>query len=135
MKKLTYEGWVTSFVERLSDHMNLAGWTITVEFMRSNKEGQGDTYAEMDVKSVYMFAHMRVYPQGKRDFKSGNMILLVNAIVHEMVHIFLDPFLAQMQEHLSKTTTPFFMDILEQQTQKLAMVLVKTLPPSLIPSR
>ena len=31
MKKVTYASWVTSFVERMADYLNLPGWIITIE--------------------------------------------------------------------------------------------------------
>src|SRR5208283_416958 len=57
-----------------------------------------------------------------------NLDQLVMAVVHELVHIFLDPFQDQMHPHLSMTTTPAFMDILEQQTQKLTMQFLRLAP-------
>ena len=57
------------------------------------------------------------------------------ALVHEIVHIFLDPFQDFMHPHLSITTTPAFVGMLENQTQKLTMVFLKSLPPDVIPPR
>ena len=132
MKKLSYKEWVYSFVKNLETHLNLSGWTIRLVFV--NKE-KGDTVAEMDVNHVYLHAVMRVYPQAHRYFKNNEMDMLVQTIVHEMVHVFIDPFHEFTQTYLSPSTTPLFMNIVEQQTQKLTMVLLKTLPESLIPPR
>jgi hypothetical protein len=57
------------------------------------------------------------------------------ALVHELVHLFLDPFHDTILSFLSPSTTPAFMEILEQQTQKLTMVFLKTLPKNLTPPR
>jgi len=136
MKKITYESWVTSFVERLSEYFNLAGWTLRIKYQDKNEEHKGcDTYAEIEVNSTYLFANLVLFPQGKKDFETGNIDQLAMAIVHELVHIFLDPFQDQMHPHLSLSSTPAFMDILEQQTQKLTMVLLKNFPKDLIPPR
>jgi hypothetical protein len=132
MKKQTYEGWVTAFVERLSDYFNLSGWIINVVYSDADK---GDTYATADISSPYQFVTLTMYKKSKEDFDSGDPAMLVLAIVHEIVHILLDPFHAWIHPHLSLTTTPLFMDILEQQTQKITMVFLKTLPKKLVPSR
>lgn len=132
MKKLNYKEWVYAFIKNLETHLNLSGWTIRLVFV--NKE-KGDTVAEMDVNHVYLHAVMRLYPQAHRYFKNNETDMLVQTIVHEMVHVFIDPFHEFTQAYLSPSTTPLFMNILEQQTQKLTMVLLKTLPESLIPKR
>ncbi len=57
------------------------------------------------------------------------------AMVHEVVHILVDPFHEAMIPFLSPSTTPHFIETLEQQTQRLTMVFLKTLPKNLIPPR
>jgi hypothetical protein len=135
----TYESWVSSFVAGLADHFNLHGWTIRVkhksEAAPEKALGGSETYAEIEVNSTYMYANLFLYPLGKKDFEAGEMDQLVMALVHELVHIFLDPFQEQMVPHLSNATSSAFMNILEQQTQKLTMVFLKTLPPDIIPPR
>jgi len=130
----TYESWMTQFVENLASFFNLAGWTIKIKYNEEEETHNGcETYAEIEVNSPYLFATVIILPQGKKDFEAGNLDQLVMAVVHELVHIFLDPFQDQMHPHLSMTTTPAFMDILEQQTQKLTMVFLKSLPPDIVP--
>jgi hypothetical protein len=133
MPKTTYEAWVTSFVTRLSEHLNLSGWSIQVKFV--DAEDKLGTYAENTINTQYMFSTLTFYKQSKLDFESGKIDQLVMAVVHEMIHIFLDPFQDYMHPHLSLTTTPLFMNTLEQQTQKLTMVFLKTLPKNIIPKR
>ena len=133
MKRSAYESWVVGFVENLSDYFNLSGWTILVEF--SDAEDKIGTYAENDINSSYMYSTLKFYRQSRLDFEAGEMDHLITAVVHEMVHIFIDPFQDWMHPHLSLTTTPLFMGTIENQTQKLTMVLRKTLPKKLIPPR
>ena len=133
MKRSAYESWVVGFVENLSDYFNLSGWTILVEF--SEAEDKIGTYAENDINSLYMYSTLTFYRQSRLDFEAGEMDHLITAVVHEMVHIFVDPFRDWMHPHLSLTTTPLFMGTLENQTQKITMVVRKTLPKKLIPPR
>jgi len=132
MPKITYETWVTSFVERLVEHFNLFGWNITVEFS-GEEDTSGATYANNVINSSYQFSTLTFYPKAEQDYNNRNIDALKMAIVHELVHIFLDPLHEYMHPHLSLTTTPLFMGTLEQQTQKLTMVLLKTLPDSITP--
>jgi hypothetical protein len=129
-----YESWVSSFVERLSDYFNLAGWTIRIKY-KSEPDAEQNTYAEISVNSTYLFANLFIYPQGKKDFEAGETNQLIMALVHELCHIFVDPFHDWAGHHISETTAPAFVQILEQQTQKLTMVILKSLPPDIIPPR
>ena len=131
-KPLSYEKWVTKFLSNVAKHFNLRGWTAIIEF---SDEAKGKSYAEASINSNYQHITIYVYKSAKRDFESGKMDTLVMALVHELVHVFLDPFHEFSNPHLSEITSPFFMNILEQQTQKLTMVFLKTLPKNLIPSR
>ena len=129
---LAYEDWVRKLVKNLASYFDLAGWTLQVEFLAEEK---GTSYAENDINSTYLGSTIRVYPAAKKDFESGNIDRIVMAITHELVHLFVDPFHDAILPFLSPTTTPFFTETLEQQTQKLTMVFLKTLPKSLIPPR
>lgn len=131
MKNLSYESWVTQFVKNVSEYFDLAGWTIHVEFR--NEESKSGCYADNNINSPYQFSTITLYQQSKIDFEEGEGNLLVMSIVHELVHIFLDPFQDCMEPYLSSTTTPLFMRTLEQQTQKLTMAFLKTLPEDIIP--
>ena len=131
MKNLSYESWVTQFVENLSEYFNLGGWNIHIDY--EDEPSKDGCYASNDINSPYQFSTITLYQHSREDFESGEQDLLVMSIVHELVHIFLDPFQDYMHPHLSITTTPLFMSTLEQQTQKLTMVFLKTLPEDIIP--
>lgn len=132
MAKMTYEAWIRKLVQRVSTHLDLAGWTITVDF--SDKEN-GDTYAEARINSTYLFLNITFYRIAKEDFEKGNVQRLIPAIVHEVCHVFFDPLHEATHPFLSPSSSPSYLNILEQQTQKLTMVILKTLPPKLIPPR
>lgn len=136
MKKITYESWVASFIERLSDYFNLAGWEILIEYSDKPSEHEdGNVYAQISMETDYQMATMTLFPAAKEDWVSGNTRRLVARLVHELTHIFLDPFKDAMLPFLSPSSTPAFMSITEQQTQKLTMVFLKSLPKDLIPPR
>lgn len=131
MKNLAYESWVNQFVENLRNHFNLAGRQLLIEF---TSEDNG-SYADITVRTPYQHAIINVYPTARVDFERGVTKQLVMSLTHEVVHVLLDPFCDCMEPHLSEATKPYFINILEQQTQKLTMVFLKTLPKSLIPPR
>ena len=133
MKKLlNYEEWVTTCITNIAEYFNLGGWTISVEFP---EEAKGNSYAEATINHVYQNAIINIFPQAKKDFESKKLDIVVMALVHELVHVFLDPFHEFVNPHLSEVTTPYFMNIVEQQTQKLTMVFLKNLPQNIIPAR
>lgn len=130
LKNLSYESWVREFLERLTGYFNLSGWTLSIQYDEAIDES---TYAEIAVNSVYQTATIHMYPSGKKDFNSGNIERLTMALVHEMTHIFFDPFLEAMHDHLSVASTPAYMAMLENQTQKLTTVFLNSLPKDIVP--
>lgn len=131
-KKVTFESWVSSFVERLSDYFNLPGWILLLEF---HDELKGDSYAEAAINSTYMTATIHFYKQAKLDFDKKDTNWLETSIVHELTHIFLNPFHQYTEPFLSPSTSTSFVNMLETQAQKLTMVFMKNLPKDIIPPR
>ena len=133
MKNLAYESWVIQFVENLSEYFNFHEWTVGVEF--SSEVDKDGAYAENEINSTYLYSTITFFKQSKLDFEAGKLDHLITAVVHEMVHIFLDTFHDRMDQHLSAVTRSLFMKTLEQQTQKLTVVFLKNLPKHIIPPR
>jgi hypothetical protein len=136
MKKVTYEKWLTKLVENLSEHFNLSGWRISIEHLEEEPEecDSGNLeYAHIVVTPPYQMATIRVNKLAQKDFQDGNIDRLVSLLTHEVAHIFLAPLQDWMQPHLSTITAPIFHKDIEQQTQKLTMVFLKTLPKNIIP--
>lgn len=132
-KPLTFENWVVKLVGNLCEYFDLAGWTIQVKFPQ--EESKDSCYAENAINGTYLGSTISVYPTAKRDFEAGDTERLIMALVHEIIHILVDPFHESILPFLSPSTTPAFMETLEQQTQRLTMVFLKTLPENLIPIR
>lgn len=130
---LSFENWVIKLVRNLCEHFDLAGWTVHVKFPA--EESKDSCYAENSINGTYLGSTISVYPTAKRDFEAGETERLVLALVHEIVHVLVDPFHEAMLPFLSPSTTPAFMETLEKQTQRLTMVFLKTLPENLIPAR
>jgi hypothetical protein len=133
-----FEEWVTEAVKNLSGYFNFGGWRIEVAYKDEDRAAyQGDeyVYAETHVNSTYMTVNIDLYKQAREDFEADNLERLSMGLTHELVHVFLDPFHAFSQPYLSDTTTPFFQDILENQTQKLTMILLKNMPKDVFPPR
>src|ERR1017187_1092864 len=133
-----YEAWITSFVTNLSEHLNLAGWRFEIEYSdeapRKLADGNAE-YMRIDITYPYLMATLSLSSLVKKDYDEGDFERVTLNLLHEMTHVFLDPFQNWMQPHLSTVTCPIFVKTLEEQTQKLTMVLLKTLPPSVIPPR
>jgi hypothetical protein len=135
METEAYEGWVTAFIENLREYFNLQGWRIKTEFYATDKD---DSYAEATVNSTYYSATLKLYKQSKTDFEENTtetMGRLTMSIVHETIHLLLDPFHEKISPFLSESSTMDFMRVLEQQTQQLTMVFMKSIPEYLIPPR
>ena len=133
---VTYENWVRQFVENLLPHFDLVGWEVGINFADkpSAKHG-GNAYACIEIEPTYQMLTIECFPVVKEDFENGKIDDMVQRLTHEVCHVFFSPFQEFVEPHLSEVTSPYFMRILEQQTQKLTMVFLKTLPKNLIPAR
>lgn len=129
---LTFERWITLLVGNICGHFDFGGWTVQIKFADQPNE---ETYADNKINGTYLGSTITLYPVARQDFESGETERVVLAIVHELVHVFLDPFHEAILPFLSPSTTPAFMETLEQQTQRLTMVFLKTIPKNLIPPR
>lgn len=127
-KKLEYEKYIEQLVTRLAEYFNLAGWTIETEFDAPAKTDLGDgAYAYALVDSTYQRIKLFFTQKVREEYVSGDVYRPSEAAVHEMVHAFLDPFHEWALTYLSEANSPDFRRILEQQTQKLTMVFMKSL--------
>lgn len=135
MKKLSYEKWCSAFIHNLAQHMNLAGWEITVDFCDEPKPDSENCYAEINSDSVYMLATITIYPLGRKDWDKGDYARITRVLTHELCHILIDPLHDHILPYLSDTTRRFFMDDMENVTQRIALVVFKNLPKHIIPPR
>ena len=104
MRKKSYEGWTTQLVENLAVYFDLAGWNILIQWDDEDHKEDGDeTYATIAVNSVYQTATITFRKAARLDFEEDTTDRLVQATVHEFVHVFLDPFQDAMHPFLSIT--------------------------------
>lgn len=135
MKTKPYEKWCSAFIQNLRDHLNLQGWRVTIKFCSHPKKDCEGCYAEINSDSTYMQAALTIYPLAEADFKKGDLEHLSMVLTHELCHILVDPLHCHMLPFLSDTTRSFFMDALENVTQRIALAVHKSLPENLIPPR
>lgn len=135
MKTKPYGKWCAAFIQNLRNYMNLQGWRIVVEFCLHPKEDCEGCYACISSDSTYMQATLTIYPMAKADYDSGDLDHLSLVLTHELCHILIDPLHEQMIPFLSDTTRPFFTNTMENVTQRIALVVHKNLPKSLLPPR
>lgn len=135
----SYKRWMNQLVANLIEHMNLAGWNIELDFSdiphADDRQSRGVTLANINVLSQYQDGKIQFFPASKDYFDKNQTDKLVATVVHELSHVFTAPFADFIEPHLSGVTGPFFTDILESQTQKITMLILKTLPKSVIPPR
>lgn len=137
MKKLNkYQAWTVQLVENLSSYMNLSEWNIHVDWSEKvSGTDKTDDRAFINADSTYLNANITFLKPVRLDFQKGDIDKIVRTVLHELSHILLDPFHDKMSPFLSDQSTPDFIRVLEQQTQKLTMILLKNLPKELIPPR
>lgn len=82
-QKHEIEKWVNYWKEKLFLH----GWGITVNYCENKKEGS-ECVAECIPNFIYREAIINIYPHLNED--TG--LSIKNTILHEMVHIILDPY-------------------------------------------
>ena len=133
---VSYKRWVASLVANLQLHFNLSGWQIGLEFV-SNYEDEEDQTVLAHVCADHTYQHATItftqHTESLFKEKKYDRILLV--VVHELVHLFLQPFDTFTTSHLSKITAPIYADIVERATVQITAVILKSLPKNLKPPR
>ena len=129
---MRYEQWVRTCCENIASHLDLAGWRVEVDFSGADAKDEYVT-AKTKILGPYKQVILTCYPVLKTWFHDGDTERILGILVHEFVHVLLDPFDEWMAPHLSTITAPIFVDVLERQTQTITMILLKTLPQNLIP--
>ena len=129
---MDFEQWVRGFCENIASHLDLAGWRVELDFSVADSNDDFVT-AKTKILGPYKQVILTVYPVLRTWFEAGDIERIVGILVHEFVHILLDPFDDWIAPHLSTTTAPLFIDTLERQTQTITMILLKTLPKNITP--
>ena len=125
-----YEDWVKACIKALAIYFNLQGWSIHLIF--SDQVIEDDIYAQSEINSSYMDSTITLFSKAKEEFNNKTLDGLVVSLVHELVHILLDPLHECMDPFLSKASTPAYINILEQQTQKITRIFLKNVPIELL---
>lgn len=131
---LSYKRWIHQLLANLMTHMNLAGWEIELTFSPKPHAEDGDCRtADINVLAEYQKAHICLYPSVEDSFKKGQLGFIVTILVHELCHTITFPFSDFAEPFISKVTEPFFTKQLELATQKITVLVLKTLPKKVIP--
>jgi len=125
----SYKSWVEDLVARTAGELNLLDWRIRVVFDDPDPEGVEDTTAWTNVDARYLTSYIHFTPEAKRLWDEGRMNTLSECVVHEVVHILLNPLHEFGKQGASELTRPFLTDVLEQATQRITRIVIEHLPP------
>ena len=131
-----YKLWMAELVSNLTGYMNLSGWEIELTFVSKPHPEDGECRpADVNVLSEYQKANICIYPTVEKSFRKKQHLYIVSIMIHELCHTITAPFGDLLEPHTSKTTEPFITKQLESATQKIAVLILKSLPDHVVPSR
>lgn len=128
MSKPKFETWVVDVISRLSGVLNLHEWRINVLFNQEDPDDIEGTTAWTNIDHRYLSSYIHFTDNAKNMWTEGRMIPLRECVVHEMVHILLNPLHDFAKQAASPLTTDHLTDILEQTTQKVTRIVIEQLP-------
>lgn len=76
----------------------------------------------------YLTAYIEFTPHAAHLWEEQDLVILHEAIVHEVVHVLLAPLQRHAEKSASPQTKEHLTDILEQTTQRITRVILALLP-------
>lgn len=128
---LPYRTYVRKLVSNLREYFFLHDWTIVLEYPEEDESGEHvGTLACIHADSTYLNAIIEVFPRSLHYFEEEPLEEFVQILLHEIVHIPTDGVTKFARKSVSEITQPHFVDMLEQQTQRLTRIIFQSLPKS-----
>jgi hypothetical protein len=124
----SYKRWVSDVIADVSNELNLQGWRIKVCFDVVYPNNETDTVCFIDCLSDYYKATIHLTPYAQELWNDENFEVLSECLVHELVHILVDPVYQFAKKQTSEITFPFLTTMNEQTTQRITRVLLQFLP-------
>lgn len=122
----SYKTWVKHLVGKIATNLNLQEWRIEVYFDDADDEENATAWTCVD--SRYLVSHIHFTPVAEAMWKDGEYGILRECLVHEVMHIFLNPLHEFAKKSASPVTENQLTDTLEQTTQRLTRVVMAHLP-------
>lgn len=124
----TYKRWVEDLVANVARELNLHDWGIDVYLDDPDPDGDENTVAWTCIDVRYLHCWIHFAPKAKGYWNEGRMDILSHTVVHEVVHILLKPIQRFGYDAVSDQTRPHLVDAVEQTTQRITRILMKSLP-------
>lgn len=126
----SYKSWVEDLVARTAGELNLLDWRIRVIFDDPSPDDEtSSTLGYTCVDARYLSSTIHFTPYSKEMWDEGRMETLSECVVHEIVHILLNPLHEFGKQAASDLTKPYLTDVLEQATQRITRIVIEHLPP------
>jgi len=125
----SYKSWVRNLVANVSAELNLQGWRIDLCWEKDYPDGNDSVVAHVEVMSDYYKASIHFTPYAEEIWKEGRVEVLGECIVHELVHILVDPVYQIAKKSSSEVTFPYLTSMNEQTTQRITRIVMQLLPP------
>lgn len=129
----TYKNWVRRTVRNLLDYFFLSHWSIDLCWEKdfSNVDGNTGVVAHIDVSGNYYQAAIHMLPTAQDIYQDGDIDRLVLALVHEFCHILTEPLYEIAVHGVTSSCSNFLETVREQQTQHIAVIVMRNLPKKL----
>lgn len=128
---MKFRQYVRELSASLKEHFSLQDWRITLHWEREQPESKnpdGAMVAWVCADSNYLFAGIHITPFAETMWREKRYEELCEAIVHEHCHILVDPLYRFGQKHCAPAAEDHLDMMHEQQTQRIARVVMKSIP-------
>lgn len=117
-----FKKYIRGHCRELKEHFQFQEWEMFISWEDNDFEKRD---AAIDVRPTYLEFTLRIYPQLMKPWKDKNAHEIMTALVHEFSHILTEPLYKVGVDSITNTSKDFLEDIREQQTTKIARIIMK----------
>lgn len=128
----SYEKWCNEFVGYVVNELNLSDWGFHVSYDDPDPDGETECLAWTHVDSRYLTAYIHFTPFHHQCWQAKQYHTAAFTIVHEIVHILVDPLHKFALPTTSEMTRPQLTDLVEQSVQRISRIVMKRIPKKLL---
>jgi len=121
----TYEKWCDDFVGHIVNDLNLCDWGFHITYDDPDPDGDENCLAWTQVDSRYLTAYIHFTPLHHDHWKNKRYQTAAFTIIHEIVHILVDPLHKFAMKSTSELTHPHLVDLVEQSVQRISRIVMK----------
>src|SRR5882762_145406 len=129
---MIFEKWIVKTAETLKSYFYFDDWSLEFSWRELDEDhDNATTVFSISSDDSYQLIYLNIFPFAKVLWIEKDYNKLITGLVHEFCHVLTDPLYKFGINAASNQTGPFLENIRERWTQKIALVVLRSLPKKL----